>query len=69
MTPIGIAPATRSKLAQRVMQAGQTQDLLRDTDHRLLHVDGLFGSGDNVKRERNSLRAVIADVGLILLAT
>ncbi|KAK5283610.1 hypothetical protein LTR40_001515 [Exophiala xenobiotica] len=43
------------------MQAGQVQDLIRDTNHRLIQVDNLYGSGDNVKRERNSFRAVIAD--------
>ncbi|KAK5211285.1 hypothetical protein LTR41_002745 [Exophiala xenobiotica] len=46
---------------RRVMQAGQVQDLIRDTNHRLIQVDNLYGSGDNVKRERNSFRAVIAD--------
>ncbi|KAK5296909.1 hypothetical protein LTR99_008550 [Exophiala xenobiotica] len=57
-----LVPATDiSSAVRRVMQAGQVQDLIRDTNHRLIQVDNLYGSGDNVKRERNSFRAVIAD--------
>lgn len=48
-------------IVQDILQAGQVQDLIRDTRHRVLGVDHLYGSGSSAKRERNSLRVVIAD--------
>lgn len=56
-----IAPTALASVVQDAMQAGQVQDLIRGTNHRLIQVDNLFGSGNGVKRERNSFRAVIAD--------
>ncbi len=61
LTPTLMSATALATAVQRVMQAGQVRDLLTGTNHRLLHVDNLFGSGDSVKRERNSFRAVIAD--------
>lgn len=57
----GIAPRALATVVQAAMQAGQVQDLIGGTNHRLIQVDHVLGSGNGVKRERNSFRAVIAD--------